>query len=244
MTNLALFVAAPCVLALLALAFPHAPASSCRGRPRTREVLFQRMLMDDHTNRPATLQRRSFLGVATAAALTVATSTPASITVLPVPDDQEQEWKRGTSLSLLSLDDAYQFVLHGPTGTFPFFAQWPDPILRRPALPTSCCPLDWDSLHKLQAIAKALKQKADQHGAVGLAAQQCGIHVSLVYLSSSSTSRGRSHPPSGEDLFLVNPRIVARSPEREMRVWTEYPRAVFGHPESAFVIATSRPLQW
>jgi peptide deformylase len=122
----------------------------------------------------------------------------------------------GTTLPLLSLDDAYQLTQEAPNDIFPF-AQWPDPILRRPAarLSLPAPGLEADFVAKIQSIARTLQRTAHQKGAVGLAAQQCGIDVSLVYL--------QTHKPLARDegLFLLNPRIVRRSPERDMLVWTE-----------------------
>jgi peptide deformylase len=235
-------------------------------------------------------------------------------------------WK-GTALpGPLSLSEAYfQFILlpsleNQPTTTttttttaiFPM-GKWPDPILRKPAssIPHSIFQ-NKDQLKQLQLVATTLKNTARQEGAVGLAAQQCGIDASLIYIdgvitttyatSSSSSAaaaaaewryiNGRkrnkndqdaimtnelnenlggvfgqnmwrnskkqfitgervvvdneynnknrsllllqrfdrpdttihqqSEPSKDDDgIFLVNPRIVRRSPESEMLVWTE-----------------------
>jgi len=45
-----------------------------------------------------------------------------------------------------------------------------------------------------------------RENAVGLAAQQLGIDLSVVYLQNG-------------DLTLFNPRIVGRSPESDMKAW-------------------------
>ena len=50
-------------------------------------------------------------------------------------------------------------------------------------------------------------------GAVGLAAQQCGVNARIVYLQLT----GESNP----HLTMINPRITGRSSEMEMRVWRE-----------------------
>ena len=52
-----------------------------------------------------------------------------------------------------------------------------------------------------------LAQTARQEGAVGLAAQQCGIDARMVYLEGYGV--------------LVNPHILQRSPETTSRVWQE-----------------------
>lgn len=145
----------------------------------------------------------------------------------------------GTSLQILSPVDAA--VVASSAERFPF-ALWPDPILRRPAsvvtVPSSL------SRSELHMIAQVLRQTARYYGAVGLAAQQCGIDVSLVYLDTSASTythaleysapwkrENKLYPSKSKDrdvssdedgIFLVNPRIVARSPEQDMKVWTEH----------------------
>ena len=178
------------------------------------------------------------------------------------------------------------------TTTFPM-GRWPDPILRKVASPIPKSIFEnQDQLHKLQTVAEVLRNTARAEGAVGLAAQQCGIDASLVFIDGVSTlsandgdrmviesngihaehhsvisllslsggmfgqsnwrnskkqitgegvvddysSRGllprfdratnridkQSPPPPKQDgIFLVNPRIIYRSPESEMLVWTE-----------------------
>jgi len=130
---------------------------------------------------------------------------------------KDENWQ-GTSLNLLPLEDAYDLSIinGGNSETFPF-AQWPDPILRRPSSRISLPTKQQDASHlldRLQSIARTLQRTVRQKRAVGLAAQQCGVDVSLVYLDSPA-----KNPDEG--IFLLNPRIVARSPERNMQVWTE-----------------------
>jgi peptide deformylase len=48
--------------------------------------------------------------------------------------------------------------------------------------------------------------------AVGLAAQQCGVNARIVFLELSPF----------RSLVMVNPQIIERSPELEMRVWREH----------------------
>lgn len=160
----------------------------------------------------------------------------------PVVNDGDSITWQGTSLSLLSLQDAYEISINQPTNgglvVFPF-AHWPDPILRRPASvvkvnsnnqqqqqrdsPSASTEL----LTKLQTVARTLQRTARKEEAVGLAAQQCGIDVSLVYLERPPTkidsdSNSNRNPDSSKDnIFLLNPRIVDRSPERDMQVWNE-----------------------
>jgi peptide deformylase len=123
--------------------------------------------------------------------------------------------------------------------------KWPDPILRRPASPV---PISYwikkekqndgntitindddtnNNMYKfsIRDIANKLRRTARENGAVGLAAQQCGIDVSMIFLDelkciNSQQHQQHSHVDKG-GLFLVNPRIIARSSEMEMKVWKE-----------------------
>jgi peptide deformylase len=91
----------------------------------------------------------------------------------------------------------------------------------------------WNT-NSLFTLANFLRQTARHEGAVGLAAQQCGVDIALIFIDSSSkTQRGRkgllSRPPAvpsanqflPDGVFLLNPRFVYRSPETEMMVWKE-----------------------
>ena len=57
-------------------------------------------------------------------------------------------------------------------------------------------------------MATLLRQTCVKEGAVGLAAQQCGVDARLVHLVGVGT--------------MVNPSIVARSVEADMKVWSEF----------------------
>ena len=111
-------------------------------------------------------------------------------------------------------------------------ARWPDPILRRPAdevdvqslLESSSSSSSSSAALRLMDACDMLVRTAQYHGAVGLAAQQCGINARLIYIqhnppSSSSSKKGEDDDDLG--MVLINPRIVGRSPETEMKVWTE-----------------------
>jgi len=120
---------------------------------------------------------------------------------------------QGTSLSRLSLSDAYELLTKASSKQSFNMARWPDPILR---IPSSNVPLsifqNEKQLEELYLVATALKNTAREEGAVGLAAQQCGIDASLIFIDNINNKKGT---------FLVNPRIINRSPESEMLVWTE-----------------------
>jgi peptide deformylase len=135
------------------------------------------------------------------------------------------------------LDKSYPLLTMG---------KWPDPMLRHPASRVPTYVFQNEILCKqLQLVATALKNTARKEGAVGLAAQQCGVDASLIYIEnvwdierSNNALRGvylgeRLHSSrvfnqsfiqknkQDQGIFLVNPRIIQRSPESDMIVWTE-----------------------
>lgn len=146
---------------------------------------------------------------------------------------------RGTALPLLSFTEAAQ--ISQPSYDM---GRWPDPILRRPASPVPISywikkmkQNDGDVItnnndnnegmneFSIRDIANKLRRTARENGAVGLAAQQCGIDVSMIFLDeskyiNSQHQQEQIHLDKG-GLFLVNPRIIARSSEMEMKVWKE-----------------------
>jgi len=147
------------------------------------------------------------------------------------------DWK-GTSLpGPLSLSQAHHLLLARSDdggGTALPMAKYPDPILRIPSSPVPLSAFRRRShWRRLRSIAEALKRTAREEGAVGLAAQQCGIDASLIFIdgavSAAGTGKGVAKRSSRNDerrddeggIFLVNPRIVQRSPESKMKVWTE-----------------------
>lgn len=117
-----------------------------------------------------------------------------------------QDWT-GTSLTLLSVEEAAkqnQWQM----------GRWPDPILRRPADPVDQSLFATDTL---KIACERLKETAQREGAVGLAAQQCGVNARIVFLDKVTL-----HPfalPSS--MTLINPLITWRSPEIKMKVWME-----------------------
>ena len=68
----------------------------------------------------------------------------------------------------------------------------------------------WFGTDSLYSLAKALVQTAKDNGAVGLAAQQCGIDARIVYLKSNN------HHDDG--ILLINQEIIQRLSEMEMTV--------------------------
>jgi peptide deformylase len=126
------------------------------------------------------------------------------------------EWT-GTRLPVMTLETAS----HLSTWTM---GRWPDAVLRRPASPVDYEQLQFlqgtSTTDTLQRAANALTRTARQHHAVGLAAQQCGVDASMVYLKLPALST-RMVPQNNHGVVLINPVIVRRSPEAECKVWTE-----------------------
>ncbi|KAG7339292.1 peptide deformylase [Nitzschia inconspicua] len=126
----------------------------------------------------------------------------------------------GTHLQLKSLGEAVT-----PDSQLQYWSmgRWPDPILRHPA---ETVEEKWFNTPTLRQAVTLLKRTADRNGAVGLAAQQCGINARIVYLSPEATTlstrtRKRSNTLSQDGVILVNPYITERSSEADMRVWVE-----------------------
>ena len=157
----------------------------------------------------------------------------------------------GSNLRLLSITDAASLATSSSadktTVTQFEMGRWPDPILRRQAAPISSTFLGTD---QLKVVGEALRKTAQAEGAVGLAAQQCGVDGRMLWINTSDTVKlssstnkrkmGRykgvaqqyqvgegammTSEPGGrqaEGLFLVNPRITWRSSEMNMLPWTE-----------------------
>ena len=164
-----------------------------------------------------------------------------------------EDWT-GSALKVRSIREAAAAAVSPDGAIVPFsFGRWPDPALRRPARPV---PRNLFGGRELRAVAEALKATARSEGAVGLAAQQCGVDARLLWIDTVAAARadegtiGRASqtrtgtrkrafgkgtatatataPAVSEGkegdrgIYLVNPRIVARSSELDMRAWTEF----------------------
>jgi peptide deformylase len=182
---------------------------------------------------------RSLLGTSIGAITTATIITPISSSATTIisndhPFVYSNTWT-GTNLKIQSLNDAVQKVTTSNSNSdntnntsynYWTMGKWPDPILRRPANPidTKMWLLGSSSTNNqeqqrliLQKAATILRNTARREGAVGLAAQQCGVDAKMIYLSSSSgTDTGNNN-----ELVFINPRIVDRSIESNMNVWTE-----------------------
>jgi hypothetical protein len=153
---------------------------------------------------------------------TVGGATSHAVSALAVSPDAPfvytEEWA-GTLLPRRGLAESVASV-RGIDGLWPM-ARWPDPVLRIPAEPVAS---KWMGSKTLAQACDTLARTARHHGAVGLAAQQCGLNARIVYLEvDHPVSRGRQirRNVSTSSITLVNPRIVGRSPEVHARVWNE-----------------------
>ena len=160
-----------------------------------QQSLFVRMA---HAWNPS-LSRRSFVDKCASLTLTTIYFHDTSDDSIDRVDNfaYGSDWK-GTSLELMSVSTAAAKERWD-------MARWPDPILRRPASPVDP---RWYGTDTLRRVAELLQRTCVQAEAVGLAAQQCGVDARMVYL--------RNKP------ILINPSIVQRSTETEMRVWNEF----------------------
>ena len=122
----------------------------------------------------------------------------------------EKEGRQPTHLRGMSLSEAANF----PGDAWPM-AMYPDPILRREAKRVQQSYFKFPTSQTLAIVARKLEATCRKEGAVGLAAQQCGVDASIVYLEDTGGG-------GKEGLVLVNPRIVDRSPEKDMKVWREF----------------------
>ena len=136
---------------------------------------------------------------------------------------------RGTRLPILDLETAAgssNVLLDNKNQRVFTMGQWPDVALRHAA---AWVEDQYFGTQILNQVVDALIETARFHKAVGLAAQQCGIDASVVYLELpalglSSRTRQPSQSFDNHRRFVVwiNPVIVGRSPEVDMKIWTEY----------------------
>ena len=171
-----------------------------------------RILKQPRTSLSATTRRKHLENIS---------NTLFSSTLVPIASAKENEisienfpynsqWT-GTSLNLLSPKQAAEY----PNELYEM-GRWPDPILRRPATRSNL------NSRNVQNIAMKLRKTARVNKAVGLAAQQCGIDFSIIFLDDAAYFKSPKRKMMDQGgLFLVNPRIIDRSSEMEMKVWRE-----------------------
>lgn len=163
--------------------------------------------------------------------LPVLTLEEATLSARPITaeEDGDGNCDRGTGNPNKELCET-QYINSSSNNLIWSMGRWPDPVLRRPAEVVDGDV--WFGTDTLDKVCQILKTTADHHGAVGLAAQQCGINARIVYVNqlppeASSTIKQRRNKavalnrPKSTSLLMVNPRIVQRSAEAEMLCWTE-----------------------
>ena len=227
--------------------------TDCNDNTTTRRKLVRR-LFGAAAMTTTVLVNVALPSLSSASTTTIATTTAQNDDdSIRHPFVYSESWK-GTKLNRMSLEDATNSGAYTREGNnsrdnsggdvccYWTMGRWPDPALRIPAKTVD--PSLWlkgaaSSLEqptKLQLAASILRDTARREGAVGLAAQQCGVDARMVFLSSSGSNGGddgggvgglsgrrnnNNGNKSDNDIVLVNPRIVARSPESSMKVWTE-----------------------
>lgn len=123
----------------------------------------------------------------------------------------------GTSLPLLDISTAVkqsELLATLSDGTVQHrweMGRWPDPILRQSADAVDTSLFGSDILKQ---ACDMLRNTAVAEGAVGLAAQQCGVNARIIYLEVPQ--RGRNNY-----MTMINPQIQGRSPEVDMVSWRE-----------------------
>lgn len=135
---------------------------------------------------------------------TANSSSTTTISPIQHPFHYTNDWV-GTNLPILSIDDAAHLSCWE-------MGKWPDPILRTPAEGVDM--EQYRGTDLLRRVCDKLRVTAIANGAVGLAAQQCGVNARLIYLVQPLLQQ-KNH------VVLVNPTVLARSPEPAMRVWQE-----------------------
>ena len=119
----------------------------------------------------------------------------------------------GTNLKVLSMSDATNSVNIQTSNGVPVWTmgRWPDPVLRRSAQTVGS---EWMNTNELNQVCELLRNTAMHNSAVGLAAQQCGVNARIIYVEQANNKK-QSY------WMFINPRIVERSDEVDMKVWQE-----------------------
>ena len=130
-------------------------------------------------------------------------------TALPLLDlvqaSQKQEWNMGRwPGTYVCQKGRLHYILYAVVSSRFFLVS--DPVLRRPA---SSVDASWFGTETLKRTTELLQQTCLEAKAVGLAAQQCGIDARIVHLQEP------------QRISMVNPKIINRSAETNMKVWQE-----------------------
>jgi len=240
------------LLLLLAFVLPprgekkDAPAGGCHAWSGDRRIFLRKSLTSSAllfggttytSTTPPALSQAAAAGAFVEDGASSAIVLPEAPPIVQHPFRYSDEWT-GTALPLLSLEQALTSAtvtasspskLSSPQDQSSFFCwpmgRWPDPILRRAADPVDTTSRQWlGRTAELQRACDILRQTAIANGAVGLAAQQCGVNARIVYVEldgGNIKNKKRSNNNNNNYITMINPRIVNRSPETAMRVWRE-----------------------
>lgn len=139
------------------------------------------------------------------------------------PFKYSEEWI-GTLLPRLDLAEAVDRFQKDEDNTAVWpMGRWPDPALRIPAEPVA---EKWFGTDTLKRACDLLVRTARRNEAVGLAAQQCGVNARIVVLEKEPRTRPlrmfhHEMNANPDFIVMVNPTIIDRSPEIDLRVWNE-----------------------
>jgi peptide deformylase len=140
---------------------------------------------------------------------------------------KKEQWE-GTHMKVRSLDASVADSQRNGASSWPM-ARWPDPVLRRAATPVPQKYFHDPRLNMVLVKAcQLLAETAELAGAAGVAAEQCAVDARIVHLQQATDILGAGGvslvgwPALAHPITMVNPRIVARSPETEMRSWREH----------------------
>ena len=168
-----------------------------------------------------TTRRRLLQNLATTTVAGVA--TPRSTWAADVDTPKQPFWYSNEwSGTLLPRLDLAQAVVGADGDEIWPMGRWPDPVLRIPAEPVAEELFGTDTLRR---ACDLLTQTARHHGAVGLAAQQCGVNARIIVLEKEKqqalVGKLKRRNADTDFVVMVNPKIISRSPEIDVRVWNE-----------------------
>lgn len=173
----------------------------------------------------------------------------ATATMQTTPFVYSESWT-GTALHLMSIEEAAKktSTVLVPSSKVPGISslssgageadlevwemgRWPDSVLRTPASPVDP---KWFGTEELKRVCRLLQNTSQKANAVGLAAQQCGVDARIVYLEYDDDNyknaqllpiprKRKQHKKnsSSSSIIMINPKIIRRSPEADMKVWQE-----------------------
>lgn len=133
------------------------------------------------------------------------------------PFQYSNDWT-GTLLQRMELKQAVEQATVTEQLVWPM-GRWPDPVLRLPAAPVE---EGWFGTATLQTACDVLVNTCIHNEAIGLAAQQCAVNARIVALLKPSSSHHKKTKMNEDFEVMINPQIIARSAEKELKVWNEH----------------------